>query len=238
MTLMFGAQRRARGNDRGLGARESEVRPIRGPRISLFGVFRNRELERIQRKPVCYNHAAPLELQTAGRHADERSCCLCPNPQGWQIIAGGRNGVETSGCVVLFDARILKGCQSSATPPGAAGDFGLRSGGIALLNPRLLSGKPPACSLGAPKNTAPAPYRRPRFPLGSFVSFVYCFCVRSVGAACPRRHGLVPLRHSLNESKESPFAINMSLLWSFKRQVVMLKNAPCCLCPNPKGVRP
>jgi hypothetical protein len=114
------------------------------------------ELERIQRKPVCYNHAAPLELQTAGRHADERSCCLCPNPQEWQIIAGGRNGVETSGCVVLFDPRILKGCQSSATPPGSAGDFGLRSGGIALLNPRLLSGKPPACSPTDPKTNKAA----------------------------------------------------------------------------------
>jgi hypothetical protein len=63
--------------------------------------------------------------------------------------------VETSGSIVLFEPRILKGCQSSATSPGAMGDFGLRSGGIASLNPRLLSGKPPACSLAAPKtNTA------------------------------------------------------------------------------------
>jgi hypothetical protein len=63
--------------------------------------------------------------------------------------------VETSGGVDYFDPRILKGCQTSATPPGSMGDLGLRSGGIALLTPRPLSGKPPACSPAAPKTKHP-----------------------------------------------------------------------------------
>ena len=51
---------------------------------------------------------------------------------------------------------ILEGWQSSATPPGSAGDFGTRFGGVATLDPRLLSGKPPACSLADPKTDNPA----------------------------------------------------------------------------------
>jgi hypothetical protein len=54
--------------------------------------------------------------------------CRFTNPQGWQRVAGGRNAVETSGSGVSSFG-ILEGCQSSATPAGANGDFGMRTGG-------------------------------------------------------------------------------------------------------------
>ena len=86
------------------------------------------------------------------------------NPEGWQRVAGGRNAVETPGRG-LSSFGILEGCQSSATPPGSNGDFGMRSGGVApafaalrrgkSLDPRLLSGKPPACCPADP-TTNPA----------------------------------------------------------------------------------
>src|SRR5262249_19049587 len=66
------------------------------------------------------------------------------NPQGWQTVAGGRSIAETSGMAVIGFG-ILEGCQRSATPAGSMGDCGRRSGGIAALNPRLISGKPMAC---------------------------------------------------------------------------------------------
>jgi hypothetical protein len=88
------------------------------------------------------------------------------NPKGWQRVAEGRNAVEPPGSG-LSSFGTLEGCQSSATPPGSNGDFGIQSGGIASafaeatadksLNPRLLSGKPPACSL-ADRRTNNAPH--------------------------------------------------------------------------------
>jgi hypothetical protein len=78
-----------------------------------------------------------------------------PDPEGWQIVAGGRNAMETPGSGFVGPC-ILEGCENSATPSGSMGNFGTRSGGVApasaslrrgkSLDPRLPSGKPPACS--------------------------------------------------------------------------------------------
>jgi hypothetical protein len=75
------------------------------------------------------------------------------NPKGWRTVAGGRSAAETPGSGV-WSLGILEGCQSSATPAGSNEDFGAGSGGVATLDPRLLSGKPPACSLAEPKPNA------------------------------------------------------------------------------------
>jgi hypothetical protein len=86
----------------------------------------------------------PIRSSMAGRSS------RFTNPEGWQTVAGGRNAVETpgSGCI---GPRILEGCQSAATPPGSMRDLGRRSGGLAPLDPRLPSGKPPACVPADPK---------------------------------------------------------------------------------------
>ena len=132
-----------------------------------------------------------------GRRATEQCCSSITwrayrfrNPQGWQIVVGGRNGVETSGSVDFFGPRIPKGCQRSATPPGSNGDFTMRSGGIApafaalrrgrSLNPRLLSGKPPACSLADPKTNKAA-------PLDGGGASGFAFLARQPPASEPRR---------------------------------------------------
>ncbi len=57
---------------------------------------------------------------------------------------GSRNAVEAPGSRIS-SCGTLEGCQS-ATLPGSRGDFGSRSGGVVALNPRLMAGKPPACS--------------------------------------------------------------------------------------------
>jgi hypothetical protein len=76
--------------------------------------------------------------------------CVHTNPEGWQKVAGGRNAVETPGRGWIGSC-ILEGCQSAATPPGSMRDLGRRSGGLAPLDPRLPSGKPPACFPADPK---------------------------------------------------------------------------------------
>jgi hypothetical protein len=88
------------------------------------------------------------------------------NPEGWQAVAGGRNAVETPGSGWIGSC-ILEGCQSAATPPGSMGDLGRRSGGVApafaplrrgkSLDPRLPSGKPPACFPADPKTNERPP---------------------------------------------------------------------------------
>ncbi len=70
------------------------------------------------------------------------------------MAAGGRSGAETPGSG-LDVFRILEGCQRSATPPGSRNNILRRSGGIALLNPRLPSGKPLACSETVEKSNQP-----------------------------------------------------------------------------------
>jgi hypothetical protein len=99
---------------------------------------------------------------------------------------GGRNAVGTPGSGVSRFG-ILEGCRMSATPPGSVGDYGARSGGVAALNPRLLSGKPAACSLADPQtNYAPAPNRRPRFLFGALAP---CDCLFSAPPASPAAVG-------------------------------------------------
>ncbi len=66
------------------------------------------------------------------------------SPEEYQTVAGGRNAVETPGSGWIGPC-ILEGCQSAATPAGSTGNLGRRSGGVAALDPRLPSGKPPAC---------------------------------------------------------------------------------------------
>jgi hypothetical protein len=85
------------------------------------------------------------------RAADHRRSSLAwrssrhTNPEGWNTVAGGRSQAETpGGGSVVFS--ILEGCQRAATPPGSTDNCRRRPGGIAALNPRPPSGKPPACS--------------------------------------------------------------------------------------------
>jgi hypothetical protein len=69
-------------------------------------------LDRVLRRSVFYNHAAPLALHTAGRHAEERSCCVCPNPEGCQSSATpperGQNVVNKLLKRVLDDRVVVK----------------------------------------------------------------------------------------------------------------------------------
>jgi len=103
-------------------------------------------------------HAGRKCREVAGRDRSSMAWRMfrVTNPEGWQIVAGGRSTAETPGSGWAWFG-ILEGCQSSATPPGSIGDFGMRSGGIAALNPRLLSGKPPACSPARSKTNRAAP---------------------------------------------------------------------------------
>jgi len=88
------------------------------------------------------------------------------NPEGWQTVARGRHAVETPGSGWIGPC-ILEGCQRAATPPGSMGDLERRSGGVApafaplrrgkSLDPRLPSGKPPACFPADPKTNERPP---------------------------------------------------------------------------------
>jgi hypothetical protein len=80
-----------------------------------------------------------------GRSSMEWNSFRLTNPEGWQKVAGGRSAAETPGRRERI-LSTLEGCQRAATPPGSIGNFQRASGGIATLNPRLPSGKPPACS--------------------------------------------------------------------------------------------
>jgi hypothetical protein len=84
------------------------------------------------------------------------------NPEGWQKVAGGRSAAETPGRHWM-SFTTPAGWRSSATLPGSIRSFYRRSGGIAALNPRLPSDKPPACSGNGKtneglKSTAAAPF--------------------------------------------------------------------------------
>jgi len=74
---------------------------------------------------------------------DVNKGCIVSNPKGWQKVAGGRSGAKTSGLRMQIYLRTPKGVpeapQRFCDPCGHP-----RSGGVAALNPRLLSDKPPA----------------------------------------------------------------------------------------------
>jgi hypothetical protein len=96
--------------------------------------------------PPCHRRASHApHSSTLGVKSMEWQPFRLTNPQGWQTVAGGRSAAETPGRLwSIFTTP--QGWQSSATPAGLIRSFGRRPGGIAVLNPRLLSGKPPACS--------------------------------------------------------------------------------------------
>ena len=119
-----------------------------GTQMSAQDFLANRR----QRAPRVRSAWIPRQWRGAGPARDYAMTLASSrfaNPQGWQTVAGGRSAAETSGSVTM-GLCILKGCQRSATPSESAGHFERHSGGIALLNPRLLSGKPAACSKGNP----------------------------------------------------------------------------------------
>ena len=67
------------------------------------------------------------------------------NPEGWQRVAGGRSGAETPGRQSQGSAHP-EGMPEFCDPSGVVWRvLDQPTGGVAALDPRLLSGKPPAC---------------------------------------------------------------------------------------------
>ena len=63
--------------------RRGDTAPLPRPCVAPTG------LDRILRRSVFYKHAAPLQLQTAGHRADERTCCVWPNRVAGRIEPPG-----------------------------------------------------------------------------------------------------------------------------------------------------
>ena len=83
----------------------------------------------------------------SARHQLCRPVALPGNPEGWQTVAGGRSAVETSGrhLPMIPHPEGVAGRGVVFCHPCGVDDFVAgRSGGVAALNPRLLSGTPPA----------------------------------------------------------------------------------------------
>lgn len=88
---------------------------------------------------------SPAAVAEGGRSSMVRRSFRVTNPEGWQKVAGGRSAAKTPGRSWIVSP-TLEGWERSATPAGSGPNSQRRSGGIAPLNPRLPSGKPPACS--------------------------------------------------------------------------------------------
>ena len=69
-----------------------------------------------------YSGAHWRRASEAGRSSMAWRVSRVTNPEGWQIVAGGRGTAETPGSG-LAGFGILEGCQSSATPSGVEWRF-------------------------------------------------------------------------------------------------------------------
>lgn len=101
----------------------------------------------VQAMPDCAGQLFPSRRSGSSdpdRSSMTRRSLSATNPEGWQRVAGGRSAAKTPGSGFVGWS-IPEGWQSSATPPGSMGDRGSRTGGLSTLDPRLPSGKPPAC---------------------------------------------------------------------------------------------
>ena len=110
-----------------------------GTRFGPFLPIRSMAAERL------HLSAIPAVRPPIHRSAMNRCASKSANPEGCQMVAGGRRTASTPGSGWVGH-RIPEGCQKPATPGGSTGDGGPKSGGIAALNPRLPAGKPPACA--------------------------------------------------------------------------------------------